>query len=166
MVKVGIWINNQTHVITSQSRISADRLPADIALNDDHDIFVSNGQLATVKGLEALPQLIKTCLSMIRGESPFWPKYGSRIQEYRAEFFDSPWLPRLIKLETIRMAAIPYSVDIGLSNPITPLKCVRKVLSVDQIDRGDGKGWMKFRFRLDVEGIGEWIQEIPIFVSQ
>jgi hypothetical protein len=156
----------KTHIISSHPRISADRLPGDIALTADHDILISNGQIEIISGLKALPQRIKTCLSMIRGESPFWPKYGSRIQEYIAEFYDTPWFPRLIKLETIRMATIPYSVDIGRSNFTTPLHCVRRVLSVDQVDSGDGKGWMKFRFCLDVEGIGEWIQEIPIFVSQ
>lgn len=106
-------------VMASSPKIDVNRLPMDLALDDNHDLFFVNGQMARVRGLDALPQKIKTCLSTSRGESWFAPSYGTRIREYSTEFFGSPWLPRLIKLEAIRMAAIPYSDSVGVTDPAT-----------------------------------------------
>lgn len=153
-------------VMASSPKIDVNRLPMDLALDDNHDLYFVNGQMATVRGLDALPQKIKTCLSTSRGESWFAPSYGTRIREYSTEFFGSPWLPRLVKLEAIRMAAIPYSDSVGVTDPATPLKCVKKVLAVDQIDVKGNDGWYNFRFHLDIQGLGEWTREIPVFISR
>lgn len=158
LIKVG--------VLASFPRIDARRLPMDLALSDDHDLFISNGQLARVSGVDALPQRIKTCLSTIRGEVFYAPTYGTRIREYSTEFLGSPWLPKLIKLETIRMASIPYSEQKGTNASSTPLKAVRRVISVEQISPKGDDGWFAFRFHLDVEGIGSWIKEIKLFISR
>ncbi|WP_201219485.1 hypothetical protein [Pseudomonas sp. S32] len=152
-------------VLRSFPRIDAHRLPMDLALSDEHDLFIANGQLARVRGVDSLPQKIKTCLSTVRGEIFYAPTYGTRIREYSTEFFGSPWLPKLIKLETIRMASIPYS-EKGANAPSTPLKAVRKVMSVDQVSPEGDDGWFTFRFYLDVEGIGPWIREIKLFISR
>lgn len=153
-------------VMGSFPRIDANRLPMDLALSDEHDLFILNGQLARVSGVDSLPQKIKTCLSTIRGEIFYAPTYGTRIREYSTEFLGSPWLPKLIKLETIRMASIPYSEQLGINAPSTPLKAVRKVISVDQISPEGDDGWFAFRFHLDVEGIGAWFRDIKLFVSR
>ncbi|WP_406226969.1 hypothetical protein ACI7YU_18310 [Pseudomonas siliginis] len=158
LIKVG--------VMRSTPRIDAHRLPMDLALNDEHDLFILNGQLARVRGLDALPQKIKTCLSTIRGEVFYAPTYGTRIREYSTDFLGSPWLPKLIKLETIRMASIPYSDRMSLNPSSTPLKAVRKVISVDQISAEGDDGWFAFRFHLDVEGIGAWVREIKLYISR
>lgn len=158
LIKVG--------VMRSTPRIDAHRLPMDLALNDEHDLFILNGQLARVRGVDALPQKIKTCLSTIRGEVFYAPTYGTRIREYSTDFLGSPWLPKLIKLETIRMASIPYADQMGLNASSTPLKAVRKVISVDQISAEGDDGWFAFRFHLDVEGIGAWVREIKLFIPR
>ncbi|MBV4460836.1 hypothetical protein KVG96_23025 [Pseudomonas sp. COR58] len=153
-------------IAASAPKTDVNRLPLDLALNDGHDLFFVNGGIATVSGLDALPQKIKTCLSTSQGESWFAPTFGTRIREYTVDFFDSPWLSRLIKLEVIRMAAIPYSDSVGISPPAPPLRCVRVVKTIDQIDSKGQDGWFKFRFHLDIEGLGEWTSEIPIFISK
>ncbi|WP_177325202.1 hypothetical protein [Pseudomonas umsongensis] len=153
-------------ITASVPKIDVNRLPMDLALGDDHDLLFVNGGIARVSGLDALPQKIKTCLSMSQGESWFAPSFGTRIREYTVDFFGSPWLPRLIKLEVIRMAAIPYSDSLGISPPVPPLRCVRIVKAIDQIDSKGQDGWFKFRFQLDIEGLGEWTSEIPIFISR
>ncbi|MGY2176708.1 hypothetical protein [Pseudomonas azotoformans] len=156
VIKVGVRV--------SFPRIDAHRLPMSLALNDEHDLFVTNGQFARVSGLDALPQNIKTCMSTIRGEVFYAPTYGTRMREYSNEFLGSPWLPKLIKLECIRMASIPYVDRSGLSASSTPLKAVRRVLNVDQIStEGDGD-WFAFNFHLEVEGIGPWTAEIKLFI--
>ena len=153
-------------ITASVPKIDVNRLPMDLALGDDHDLLFVNGGIGRVSGLDALPQKIKTCLSTSQGESWFAPSFGTRIREYTIDFFGSPWLPRLIKLEAIRMAAIPYSDSLGISPPVPPLRCVRRVKAIDQIDSKGQDGWFKFRFQLDIEGLGEWVSEIPIFISR
>ncbi|MEE4835249.1 hypothetical protein V2K48_20185 [Pseudomonas alliivorans] len=145
-------------------RIDAHRIPMDLALSDEHDLFITNGQFARVSGLDALPQKIKTCLSTIRGEVFNAPAYGTRIREYSQEFLGSPWLPKLIKLECIRMAAIPYEDSNGLSPPSTPLKAVRRVINVDQISSVADGSWLTFNFDLEVEGVGPWAAKIKLLI--
>ncbi|UVM19157.1 hypothetical protein LOY42_12910 [Pseudomonas sp. B21-023] len=152
-------------VIESFPRINAENLPLDLALSDDNDLFIVNGDIATVRGLPALPQRIKVCLSTSRGEVFFHPSQGTRIREYSKEFFGSPWLPRLIKLETIRMACIPQ-VDLGQTKPVTPLMAVRKVESVEMVSPHRSDGTILFRFQMNIEGIGAWSDEIPIYISR
>lgn len=154
-----------TKVKASAKRLDVHRLPIDLALGDDHDLVFRNGDLATVQGLDSLPQKLKLCLSSNKGD--YWadPTFGTRIREYMTNFLGSPWLPRLIKLETIRMASIPFNDAGSQEKPATPLWCVRKVMAVDQVDLKGNAGWFVFHLKLDVEGLGEWDGEIPIFIS-
>lgn len=149
-------------VLESFPRISASELPTDWAINERNDIFAVNGDIATVAGIDALPQKIRLCLSTLKGEMPFNPTFGTRIKEYFDLFKDSPWLPRLIKLEAIRMASIPYRDTLN-SEPYTPLRCVLRVRNIEQLpDRlGD---WTPFRFNLDLEGVGAWQTDLPVFI--
>lgn len=149
----------------SCKKIDVHALPMDLALGDDHDLVFENGGFARVRGLDALPQKVKTCLSMRQGESVFAPTFGTRIREYTVSFMGSPWLPRLIKLEVIRMASIPFSDSLGITPPVPPLRCVRRVKAVEQIGTDGDKGWFAFRFRLVIEGLGEWEREIPVFIG-
>lgn len=166
------WSKTDSYdVITASTKagfptIDVHQLPSTMALGEDHDIQVLNGGFARVSGLDALPQNVKTCLSMSRGESWFAPDYGTRIREYTEEFFGSEWLPRLIKLEVIRMASIPYTDRLSITPPCTPLRCVRKVIAIEQMDREGDDGWFPFRLQLDIDGLGEWTREIPIFISK
>lgn len=163
------WTKVQDHiqisvaVIQSFPRIDAHDLPMDLAF--DGDLVFLNGDLATVKGLEALPQKIELCLSTSRGEVLFNPAWGTRIREYSKEFFNTPWLPRLVKLETIRMACIPY-IERLTAPPSTPLMSVRKVIAVEMLSTTGSTGSFPFKFDLEIEGVGSWSREIPIFISR
>ncbi|MFP3619171.1 hypothetical protein [Burkholderia sp. SIMBA_051] len=150
----------------SVPRTNAHRLPADLALNDAHDLFVSNGDLAIVSGLDSLPQKISMCLSTLRGEISSSPTFGARIKEYFDDLRGSPWLPRLIKLEVIRLACIPYRDPIGRQE-YTPMHSVTRVRQVEQLlPEADGD-WQRFRFQLDVEGVGpSWQCETRVFVPR
>ncbi len=144
-------------------RIDAQKLGSTFATNSANDLFTNKGDIALVSGLNALPQRIKDSLSMLRGESPFNPKAGSRIKEYFDAFEGSPWLQRWVKLDVIRMACVPYQ-DRVLKTAYTMLQSVLHVDEVEQLDMGRAEDWLKFRFKLDVQGVGPWEQEIPIFV--
>jgi phage baseplate assembly protein W len=146
-------------------RTNVHRLPADLALNEAHDLFLVNGDLAVVSGLDALPQKIKMCLSTLRGEVLFHRNFGTRIKEYFDDLKGSPWLPRLVKLEVIRLACIPYSDPVGLRE-YTPMHSVKRVRSVDRIASDAEADWQPFRFLLEVEGVGPWQCDISIFIPR
>ncbi|HVV67973.1 MAG TPA: hypothetical protein VHE99_02895 [Gammaproteobacteria bacterium] len=149
-------------IFKSFPRLNAHNLPVDFALNHAHDLFLDNGNIATLSGLAALPQTIKTCLSTLRGEMPLHLTFGSRIKEYFDKFQNSPWLSRLIKLEVIRLACLPS--DDSITQQHTSLRCVRRVLRVEQLPSEQGGDWLLFSFDLELEGVGSWQCEIPIFV--
>jgi len=150
-------------VQASCPRTDAYKLPMDLALSEDHDLVFTNGSIATISGLDALPQKIKTCLSTMRGEMSNNPSFGTRIKEYSSAFSGSPWLPRLIKLEAIRMACVPYR-DTITAEASTPLQCVLRVHGVEQREATAGSEWVPFHFHLQVEGVGNWSHDITIFI--
>jgi len=78
-------------LLPSFFRIPAANLPTDLALSEGHDLFLKNGDIATVSGVAALPQKIKTNLSHQRGESPFHPNFGTRVAGYYTLLRESPW---------------------------------------------------------------------------
>lgn len=152
------------HVREAFPRTNAHALKADIAFGDDISL-TKNGSITMVSGLNALPQKIRTCLSMGRGESPFHRNFGSKIREYFGLFNGSPWLSRLIKLEVIRLACIPYHQQVY--GEYTPFMSVSRVNSVDLRPEASGrKGWRTFHFQLEVEGVGKWDRDIPVFVGK
>ncbi|MDE2428839.1 MAG: hypothetical protein KGM99_08935 [Burkholderiales bacterium] len=144
-------------------RIDAHNLGRTFATNSSNDIFITGGGIAMVEGLDALPQRIKESLSMLLGESPFHPKVGSRFKEYFDAFEDSPWLSRWTRLEVIRLACIPYRDPVD-DRRYTQLQCVLHVEEIEQLDAVRAGNWVKFRFKLDVKGVGQWECLIPIFV--
>jgi hypothetical protein len=150
-------------VHASFQRMRAQDLPRDFALNENHDIFAKNGTFALVSGLDALPQRIKSCLSMLRGESPFYPKFGARLKEYFDLFQSSPWIHGLVKLEVIRLASIPYKAPTD-NQQFTPLMSVTRVLSVEMLPRGIKADWHPYHFKLTVEGVGFWERNIEVFI--
>jgi hypothetical protein len=150
-------------VVQSAIRLDTARLPADIALTEDHDFAIENGDLATVSGLEALPQKIKTSLSMQKGESPFHEDFGTRFAEYFRLFAGSSWFEQLLKLETIRQAAIPYHDP--LSNlQYTPLLCVERVFGIEVLAEAPTNNWLPVRVDFEVKGVGRWQHELSICV--
>ncbi|WP_153950389.1 hypothetical protein [Cupriavidus sp. U2] len=145
--------------------VDAHKLGATLATNAANDLFVENGDIGMVSGIDALPQRIKETLSMLQGESPFHPKAGSRIKEYFDEFEDSPWLQRRIKLEVIRLACVPYR-DRVQNSAYTLLQSVLRVHDVQKIAAQRDTDWQDFRFKLDVQGVGPWEQVISIFLPR
>ncbi len=104
-------------VAPSFPRIAAEQLGSQWAISPiTNDMFVENGQIARVSGLASLPQKIRSCLSLQKGESFFDPNSGVRFAEYSAAFHDSPWFSRLLVIEVVRQSAIPH---------YTPLRSVK-----------------------------------------
>jgi hypothetical protein len=146
-------------------RMRAQDLPRDFAMPAaTNDIFGGKGRIAVVSGVAALPQRIRSCLSLLPGESPMHPRAGAKLVEYFRAFQDSPWLGHLLKLEMVRHAAIPYD-DPLLKKPYTLLQCVERVRSVVALGNAPNNGWLPVRVDLDVTGVGRWFSDISILVE-
>jgi hypothetical protein len=161
-VKTGGYIV-RCPVLPSADRIRAADLPETFALSDDHDLTARNGTIARVSGLEALPQQVKTCLSHQKGENPFHRDFGTRFAEYYRLLSGSPWFGRLLKLEVIRQAAIPYH-DTMMNRQYTPLQCVERVFGIEILANAPTKDWLPIRVDLDVKGVGQWKQDLFVCV--
>ena len=152
-------------VLPSAARLAAAELPRDFAMSESHDLMVKNGDIATVSGLDALPQRVKSCLSHQSGESPFYRDFGTRLAEYYRLLRDSPWFDRLLKLEVIRQAAIPY-VDRIQNRQHTPLLCVERVHGIEVLADAPVNNWLPIRVDLEVRGVGKWVRELTVYIPQ
>jgi hypothetical protein len=152
-------------VLPRTARIRAADLPQDFDLSDNHDLTVKSGNISMVSGLEALPQLVKTCLSLPKGESLFHPDFGTRFAEYYRQLSGSPWLEHFLKLELIRQAAIPYT-DTIMNRQYTPLQCVERVFGIELLANAPTKNWLPIRVDFDVKGVGRWQHDLSICIPQ
>lgn len=128
---------------------------------ETNDIFIEKGSIARVSGAAALPQSVRQCLSLHRGESPFYPDSGARLAEYFHRFRETPYLAAFFKLEVIRQAAIPYANGMTGGSE-TPLHCVECVLSVEPLSATAENGRLPVRVAFDVNGAGRWEQELSL----
>jgi hypothetical protein len=152
-------------VLPSAERIHVADLPASWALSDSHDLMAPGGQWATVSGLDALPQQVKTCLSHQKGESPFHRDFGTRFAEYYRVLSGSKWFEHFLKLEVIRQAAIPYHDPLS-HHQYTPLQCVERVFGIGILVDAPANNWLPIRVDLDVKGIGRWQRELSVCVPK
>ena len=150
-------------VFPDTKRLRADQLGADLLLSDRHDLVVRNGDLATVAGLEALPQKLEMTLSLRRGALAFHPDWGTRLAEYYVLLQGSRWFDDMVRLEVIRQAAIPIDEG-GPQGAETPLRCVLRVFDA-RVTREAVHGWLPVNVGLDVKGIGRWDRELRIHVA-
>jgi hypothetical protein len=151
-------------VLPSAELIHVLELPTDLALSDDHDLFLSSrGDIATVSGVDALPQRLKTCLSHQKGESPFHHDAGTRLGEYYRLLSDSPWFEHFLKLELMRLVAIPYIDQIsGTQN--TPLLCIEQVFGIQLLADAPTNNWLPVRVDLQVKGLGRRQYDLSIYI--
>lgn len=152
-------------IAPSFSRIDAQKLGSDMALHPDtYDLYLNaEGNIARVSGLEALPQRVRSVLSMQRGESPFNPTFGMRFFEYFEAYRGSPWLGLLLKLDVIRQASIPYTDSI-LKRQYTPLQCVTRVNSIELLSDTPTNNRLPVRVHFEVQGVGQWQRDLSVYM--
>jgi hypothetical protein len=134
-----------------------------LALGDDHDLFATpGGGIATVSGVDALPQRLKTSLSFEKGKSTFHHDAGTRLGEYYKLLSDSPWFEHFLKLELIRQAAIP-NIDRIMARQDTPLLCIERVFGIELLADAPTNNWLPAP-RPASQGIGRRQFELPIYI--
>jgi hypothetical protein len=147
------------------SRIPAQHLGSEWAMSmKTFDMYAEGGQIARHSGVKVLPQRIMSALGMMRGESPMYPYHGSHFAQLYHAYRTAPRLADLLKLEAVRMASIPFPADSAVPEH-TPFRCVNRVYSVAPLADGPTDKRLLTRFEFDVEGIGRWTQDLPVFVA-
>lgn len=145
-------------------RIDAQNIGSAMALHPEtNDWYAENGHMACVSGLDFLPQMVRSILSMQQGESFYSPTSGMRFFEYFDAFQGSPWLDLLFKLDVIRQASIPCTGN-GTVGEQTPLRCVTHVRSVELLAELPAENKLPVRVDLEVQGVGARVREFPIYM--
>lgn len=151
-------------ILASAPRISAHNIGTSMAISrETGDIFTIDGKIAQVSGLNSLRQNIEGCLGLAYGDNVFHPKAGTRISQFYRDFSASTWLCRLIKIEIIRLAAIPRKDKLSKTNN-PPLLCVDRVREVEISEKQLTNQRLPVRISCDVHGVGYWEHEIGIFI--
>jgi hypothetical protein len=151
-------------VLPSFPRVDVQNLGSDMALHPETgDIYADKGGIARVSGLAYLPQKVQTLLSLQQGESPFHPTFGVRFFEYLQTYKQSAWLDRLLMLEVVRQASIPFE-DALNKRLDTPLRCVTHVRGLEVLSDIPVKQRIPMRIELDVQGLGRWQGDVRVFI--
>lgn len=137
-------------------RISPDRLPSRMAVSlEVGDVFAERGAIARTSGMASLPQVLQSLMSLVRGKSFRDLDAGAEFSDYLADDRDSPWLPRLFMLETIRLASIARKTALLKdSKPATPLLCIDRVRDLKLRDRLPKDRRVTVKLDPDLHGAG------------
>jgi hypothetical protein len=130
---------------------------------ETNDMHVKNGQIARVSGLEAFPQVVRSALSMQRGENAFAPRAGVRFFEYFEDFKGSPWLSRLMMLDVVREASISTPSVSGQGSR-TPLPSITRVRSFELLSDIPNANRLPVRAVFDLQGLGLWEGQLSIYM--
>jgi hypothetical protein len=147
------------------ARIDAQNLGSSSAVHPQtNDLYLDeSNNIARVSGLAALPQYVRSSLSMQRGENVFAPTAGMRFFEYFEQYAGSLWLDRLMTLDVIRQAAIPAKNRPG-DLERTPLQCVTRVHSFELLSLTPENNRLPVRVNFEVQGVGRWQHEFSIYM--
>jgi hypothetical protein len=130
---------------------------------ETNDMYIKDGQIARVSGLEAFPQILRSALSMQRGENVFAPRAGVRFFEYFEDFKGSLWLSRLMMLDVVREASIP-APDVMRRERKTPLPSITRVRSFELLSEIPNANRLPVRAGLELQGFGSWEGEFGVYM--
>jgi hypothetical protein len=154
----------QCQVGPRAKRIPVDCFGSQTAVSPDTgDVFIQNGQIAWVSGLESFSQSVQSSLSLLKGEAFTDLDAGASFADYFQAFKDSPWLEQIFKLEVIRHCSIPHQGRFS-KEASTRLKCVDRVLRVEVLNRVPTDDRIETQVEFDVRGTGRWTKKVSILV--
>lgn len=147
-------------------RISAQELGSRMAISEETgDTYLENGNIARVSGVNSFPQMVKSVLSIQRGEFFADPGYGVRFAEFLEAFRGTPWLDELLKLDVVRQASIPYRVAVNQSAR-TPLNCVKRVTCLKTDEEDVAARLLGIELEMEVKGMGHWVGKMSVHLPR
>lgn len=166
-----IWSNEggkyqiETLIEEKQLRIDPNGLGGDIALGDDGDIIIENGDIKIIRGVDMAKQNITSLLGTKHGDYSHAPLVGSYFSQYYNKFKDnSELLNRMMKIEITRLVSIPYP-DFFVDNAEKPaLSFINRIEEVEVESIAKENNRIPLRLKL-VWGNGEvWSGSVKVFV--
>ena len=105
-------------------RLDPHQIGSDIALSESGDIFIKDGDIAIVTGIESAKQKVTTSLGICHGDLIFQPEFGSLFSKYFWDHReDKELLGSLLMLELARLASLPdegrETSPLGFINRVT-----------------------------------------------
>lgn len=157
-----LLINCNTHARSPRKNLS--EIGSDIALNDNLDIDLGDGDFKTISGMELALQELRMALSKTYGGFPGLPNSGSIFyQIYNNYRSDPSLLNRLTKMELIRLITMPYK-DAKMSPPL--LDFIEKVEQVEVKKMDIQNGFIPVYIHLQWADKSLWQGEICVYVRE
>lgn len=151
-------------IVSAAPRLDVHKIGSMSAMHPEtNDLYVKDGQIARVSGLEAFPQILRSALSMQRGENVFAPHAGVRFFEYFEDFKGSPWLSRLMMLDVVREASIS-APSIPSQEWRTPLPSITRVREFQLLSETPEAHRLPVRAAFDVQGLGLWEGQFSVYM--
>ncbi|HEY4437307.1 MAG TPA: hypothetical protein VGN40_14225 [Lelliottia sp.] len=146
-------------------RISVHTLGSDLALDSTGDLFIENGDIKLISGIDRLPQHLMICLSTQKGEVYGHPEIGVNLSEYYNLFKNTTWLERILKLEVIYHSSIDSDTDLSLERQ-TPLECVDRVDDFHVVSDMLDDNYFTVFIRLQIKDYGIWEGKVKVYVNK
>lgn len=116
-----------------------------------------------IRGMDVFVQHLETLLGLAIGDNVFHPRSGTRISQFYRDYAGSPWLGRFIKMELVRLAAIPVKDGLNKTH-VTPLRCVNRVRKVKVPSLALHDRRLAVTVDLELEGLGDWERTLSVFI--
>jgi hypothetical protein len=165
------WLNDKNTVqLTCQVkpkslRTSPHEMGGDIAVGENFDIFFKDGDLASVKGMDAAIQDIRLHLSTIPGDLRENVHVGSEIVRYFEKYKDNAsLLNRLLKLEIVRLLVV--SIPDSFSSTLRPsFNYINRVLDATVLSINDREKSAIVKLSLEWGNMELWEGKIKLGIN-
>lgn len=150
-------------VAPSAARITLAELGSDLAIGEDGDLVLEDGDIKMVSGTDLLRQQLTDVLSAQMGDYKMTPLLSSDFTRYYLKYKGTPLLlSRFLRLELARLAAIPLTFTHGQLDGPT-LNVIRRVEKVEVIDETE-QGHVMIGARLILEHNTSWEGRFRVYI--
>ena len=139
----------------------------DLALGEDGDLLIENGDLKSISGIDAAKQHLTMATSTVYGEWWADPTLGSFVSEYYRIYKDDlSLLSRLIKVEFIRLSLISSTNDQDRENFLPTLHFVKRFndVTVKSAELKDSR--INVTVSLEWGNGDKWTGTVPIWINK
>lgn len=146
-------------------RISGLTLGSDLALDDTGDLFIENGDIKIISGIDRLSQHLMICLSTQKGEIYGQPEFGVNLSEYYNLFKCTTWLERILKLEVIYHSALGPENHLPVER-LTTLECIDRVEDFYVVSDILDDDFFTVFIGVQVKDYGHWEGEVKVYLNK
>jgi hypothetical protein len=152
-------------VLPQTARISPHDLGGDIAMGDDFDIVVEEGDFAMVEGIDCAVQTLRSTLSSQFGDYFENPLVGSFFKSYFWKYNSNiSLLNRLFKIEIIRLLSVSIFDNLAQKKSAL-LNFVNRIIETEVLDTTPKENQIPVRLFLEWGNGEQWSGTIRVWVG-